>query len=84
MAAGLCVTCGREPAVEGRRQGERCLERDRRRTRSRLAGGWMAVALAKRIREAAARGAGLRLSADDVAGLVHGGMGGADQRRVKP
>ena len=65
---GRC-RCGRERAP-GRRQCPACLARDRTRTRGRLAGGKMAVALARRIREAAARGAGLRLSPDDVAGLV--------------
>lgn len=65
-AAGQCETCGREPAVPGRRQGERCLERDRKRNRKRLAGkGVMTV-----LEAAASRGEGL--SAEDVAGLVRG------------
>ena len=70
VAAGLCVRCGREPAAPGKRQGARCLERDRARTRERLAGGRYAAALDRRLREAAAKGRGLSLSAGDVAKLL--------------
>ena len=73
VAAGLC-RCGRE-AVSGRRQCERCLTRDRTRTRSRLAGGRYAAALDRRLREAAATGRGLALSPADVAKLVGDGGG---------
>ena len=69
-ARGLCVSCGRERAAPGKRQGARCLERDRARTRSRLAGGRYAAALDRRLREAAAKGRGLSLSAGDVAKLL--------------
>lgn len=72
VEAGLCVTCGRESAVPGRKQGERCLARDRDRTRSRLAGGRYAAALDRRLREAATAGRGLALSPADVAKLVGG------------
>lgn len=70
VAPGRC-RCGRE-AVSGRRQCERCLTRDRNRTRSRLAGGRYAAALDRRLREAAATGRGLNLSPADVEGLVNG------------
>ena len=63
--------CGRERAP-GRRQCERCLSRDRTRTRSRLAGGKYAAALDRRLREAKAKGRGLSLSAGDVSRLLRG------------
>lgn len=71
---GRC-RCGRE-AAPGRRQCERCLERDRNRTRSRLAGGKYAAALDRRLRAALDAGRGLSLSACDVARLL-----GKDSRR---
>ena len=69
-ARGLCVSCGRERAAPGKRQGERCLERDRKRTRSRLAGGRYVAALDRRLRAALDAGRGLNLSAGDVARLL--------------
>lgn len=72
LAAGLC-RCGR-PRVPGRKQFGPCLNWDRERTRSRLAGGRLAAALDRRLRSAAAKDRGVSLSPVDVKRLLGVGV----------
>ena len=74
-AVSVWCRCGRAVAP-GRRSCPECLERDRNRNRRRLAVGGAARRLGERLERAARDGTGIRLTAEDVAGLL-----GAGRRR---